>query len=135
MLLRATHRAIAIADQVGVPLYVVHVMSKGAAHEVARAKAGGANVYGEPIAAAIGTDGREMFNPDWRHAAGHVMSPPLRDDPTTKDALASGRIREGGRGYHMASPGTPPPPGGGVSASTRSRMFPLRLQRLLSKFV
>ena len=46
------------------------------------------------------------------------------------DEQARGRIREGGRGYHLASPGTPPPPGGGVSASTRSRMFPLRLQRL-----
>ena len=83
----ATHRAIAIADQSNTPLYVVHVMSKEAAHEVARAKKAGINVYGEPIAAALGTDGRQMFDPDWRHAAGHVMSPPLRDDPTTKDDL------------------------------------------------
>ena len=52
--------------------------------------------------------------------------------PIVEDCVkqARGRIREGGRGYHMALPGTPPPPGGGVSASTRSRMFPLRLQRL-----
>jgi dihydropyrimidinase len=83
----ATHRAIAIADQTNTPLYVVHVMSKEAAFEVARAKRAGCNVYGEPIAAALGTDGRQMFDPDWRHAAGHVMSPPLRDDPTTKDEL------------------------------------------------
>lgn len=83
----ATHRAIAIANQVNVPLYVVHVMSKSAAFEVKRAKDAGKQVYGEPIAAALGTDGREVYDPDWRHAAGHVMSPPLREDPTTKDAL------------------------------------------------
>jgi dihydropyrimidinase len=78
---------VACADQVNTPLYVVHVMSKEAAYEVARAKKKGINVYGEPIAAALGTDGRQMYNKDWRHAAGHVMSPPLRDDPTTKDDL------------------------------------------------
>jgi len=64
----ATHRAIAIADQVNTPLYIVHVMSIEAAEEVARAKKKGINVYGEPIAAALGTDGRQMFDKDWRHA-------------------------------------------------------------------
>ena len=66
----ATHRAIAIADQVGVPLYVVHVMSKAACQEIERAKEKGINVYGEPLAVALACDGREMYNPDWRHAAG-----------------------------------------------------------------
>lgn len=86
----ATHRAIAMADQVNVPLYVVHVMSKSAMFEVARAKEQGINVYGEPLAVALAVDGREQYNPDWRHAAGHVMSPPLREDPTTKLALMEG---------------------------------------------
>ncbi len=84
----ATHRAIAIADQVNVPLYVVHVMSKSAAKKITEAKEKGINVYGEPLAVAMAVDGREMYDPDWRHAAGHVMSPPLREDPTTKDELA-----------------------------------------------
>eukprot|EP00937_MAST-01D_sp_MAST-1D-sp2_P006799 g6799.t1 len=92
----ATHRAIAMADQVNVPLYVVHVMSKSAAFEVERAKAAGVNVYGEPLAVALAVDGREQYNPDWRHAAGHVMSPPLREDPTTKlhliEALKRGAL-------------------------------------------
>ena len=57
---------------------------------------------------------------DLRHIFRHAV----------ESGQARGGIREGGRGYHLASPGTPPPPGGGVSASTRSRMFPLRLQRL-----
>jgi len=92
----ATHRAITLAHHVGLPLYVVHVMSKAAAEEVSRAKALGLNVYGETLAAALGTDGRGMFHPDWRHAAGYVMSPPLREDPQTKrylmQSLIDGRL-------------------------------------------
>jgi len=83
----ATHRAIAMADQVGVPLYVVHVQSKEAAEEVARAKANGVNVYGEPLCVSLAVDGREYWNKDWRHAAAYVMSPPIRADPTTKKYL------------------------------------------------
>lgn len=44
-------------------------------------------VFGEPIAASLGCDGTQYFNKCWRHAAGHVMSPPLRDDPTTGSYL------------------------------------------------
>jgi len=97
----ATHRAITIANQVNVPLYVVHVMSKSAAFEVERAKAAGINVYGEPLAAGLGVDGREYWDKDWRHAAGFVMSPPIREDPTTKDYLMQS-LKDG----HMDCVGT-----------------------------
>lgn len=40
----ATHRAITIADQVAAPVYIVHVMSKSAADEVARARSKGETV-------------------------------------------------------------------------------------------
>jgi dihydropyrimidinase len=92
----ATHRSIELAHQARVPLYVVHVMSKSAAREIAAGKARGRDVYGETLAAAIGVDGREMWNKDWRHAAGYVMSPPIREDPSTPaflvDALKSGDL-------------------------------------------
>jgi dihydropyrimidinase len=83
----ATHRAITLADQIGAPLYVVHVMSKSAADEVARAKARGAVVFGEVLAAGLGSDGSHYFNRCWRHAASFVLSPPLRPDKSTPEHL------------------------------------------------
>lgn len=92
----ATHRALTIAQCVGTPVYIVHVMSKEAAAEVARARAAGAVAFGEPIAAGLGVDGTHCFHADWRHAAAYVMSPPLRPDPTVKvelmRALAAGEL-------------------------------------------
>jgi len=79
----ATNRACVLANQVGCPLYVVHVMSKSAADVVSAKRRLGHIVYGEPIAAALGTDGTHYWNRCWRHAAAHVMGPPLRPDPST----------------------------------------------------
>ncbi|KAK3742135.1 hypothetical protein RRG08_008537 [Elysia crispata] len=83
----ACNRAITIADQAGSPLYVVHVMSKPAANIIAKARKEGKIVFGEPVAASLGTDGSHHYNKCWRHAAGHVMGPPLRNDPSTPGHL------------------------------------------------
>ena len=77
----ATHRAITIASEINVPLYVVHLMKQSAANEVRRAKKKGYVVYGEALAVGLATDGSHYFDEDWDHAAGHVMSPAICDNP------------------------------------------------------
>ena len=56
----ATHRACVLAHLVNTPLYVVHVMSRGAANKIAEARRKGWRVYGEPIAAGLGVDGSKL---------------------------------------------------------------------------
>eukprot|EP00795_Rhopilema_esculentum_P013134 gene13134-3926_t len=83
----ATHRAIVIADQASCPIYIVHVMSKSAADVISECRRKGFVAFGEPIAAGLGTDGTNYHHKCWRHAAGHVMGPPLRPDPSTPEYL------------------------------------------------
>lgn len=82
-----------ISMQVGSPLYIVHVMSKSAAEYLAKHRAeqikkdGSTNIFGETLAAAIGTYWDENKLTCWHDAAAHVLSPPLRSDPNTPNFL------------------------------------------------
>ncbi|KAH8877083.1 Dihydropyrimidinase-related protein 5 [Schistosoma japonicum] len=48
---------------------------------------GGNAVVGETLAAALGADGTHYKHNCWRHAAGYVLSPPLRANPCTPEEL------------------------------------------------
>jgi len=74
----AANRAIAIADVLGVPIYIVHVSCIEAADAIARARARGQRVYGEVLAGHLVIDESVYRDPDFAKAAAHVMSPPFR---------------------------------------------------------
>ncbi|CAL79813.1 D-hydantoinase (Dihydropyrimidinase) (DHPase) [Bradyrhizobium sp. ORS 278] len=75
----ATSRAIMIADMTGAPLYVVHTSCRQSHEAIARARAAGQRVYGEPLIQHLLLDDSEYRRDDWDHAAACVMSPPFRD--------------------------------------------------------
>ena len=74
----AAQRAIAIADVLNVPIYVVHVSCAESAEAIARARARGQRVYGEVLAGHLVLDDSVYRDPRFEFAAGHVMSPPFR---------------------------------------------------------
>lgn len=74
----AANRAIAIADVLGVPIYIVHVSCIEAAEAIARARARGQRVYGEVLAGHLVIDDSVYRDPDFATAAAYVMSPPFR---------------------------------------------------------
>jgi dihydropyrimidinase len=82
----ATNRAIMIADMAGCPLYVVHTSCRESQEAIARARAQGKRVYGEPLIQHLVLDESEYRDKDWLHAARRVMSPPFRDKKN-QDAL------------------------------------------------
>lgn len=74
----ATNRAIMIADMAGSQLYVVHTSCRDSHEAIARARAAGKRVFGEPLIQHLVLDDREYQSKDWDHAAQRVMSPPFR---------------------------------------------------------
>ena len=74
----AAQRAIAIADVLNVPIYVVHVSCAESAEAIARARARGQRVFGEVLAGHLTLDDSVYRDPRFEFAAGHVMSPPFR---------------------------------------------------------
>ena len=61
-----TARALYLAQYINTPIYVVHVMSKGAAGEIAAAKLRGQRVIGETIASGIAAEEGKIWDPDFK---------------------------------------------------------------------
>ena len=75
----AANRAIAIADVLGVPIYIVHVsVHRSGPKRLRRARARGQRVYGEVLAGHLVIDDSVYRHPDFATAAAYVMSPPFR---------------------------------------------------------
>jgi len=92
----AVNRAIMIADQAGVPLYVVHTSCEQAHEAIRRARQKGMRVFGEPLIQHLVLDDTEYSHPDWDHAARRVMSPPFRNKQHQDSlwaGLASGSLQ------------------------------------------
>ncbi|MES2743259.1 MAG: dihydropyrimidinase [Pseudomonadota bacterium] len=74
----AANRAIAIANVLNTPVYIVHVSCAESLDAITRARANGQRVYGEALAGHLVIDDSVYQHPDFDFAAGHVMSPPFR---------------------------------------------------------
>ena len=74
----AVNRAIAIADVLNTPLYIVHVSCAESLEAITRARANGQRIYGEALAGHLVIDDSVYQNSDPAFARAHVMSPPFR---------------------------------------------------------
>lgn len=74
----AANRAIAIANVLGTPIYIVHVSCAESLEAITRARAKGQRVYGEALAGHLVIDDSVYLSEDADFARGHVMSPPFR---------------------------------------------------------
>jgi len=85
----ATHRVIALAKIVGVPIYIVHVSCADALAAVTAARQKGQEVYAESLCGHLLVDESVYFTENREVAARYVMSPPYRTREH-RDALWEG---------------------------------------------
>ena len=74
----ATHRALSLAEIVGVPIVIVHVSNREAMEEIDRARKRGALVVGETCPQYLMLTAEDLDGDSWE-AAKFVCSPPPRD--------------------------------------------------------
>jgi dihydropyrimidinase len=88
----ATSRAARIAENVGAPLFVVHVTCNAAAAEIEAAKGRGAPVTGETCVQYLTNDVTDLSRPGIEGCR-YVCSPPLRD--ASNQALLWDHVKRG----------------------------------------
>ena len=74
----ATHRAIALAEIVDLPILIVHVSAKEAINEIARARARGLKIFGETCPQYLFLTAKDLDRPGFEGAK-FMCSPPPRD--------------------------------------------------------
>lgn len=74
----ATHRAIAIAEVIDVPILIVHVSAREAIDEIQRAQQRGLRIYGETCPQYLFLTEDDM-DKDGLEGAKYICSPPVRD--------------------------------------------------------
>lgn len=74
----ATHRALSLAEVVGVPIVIVHVSNGAAMEEIARERSRGAKVIGETCPQYLMLTADDLDRSNWEGAK-FVCSPPPRD--------------------------------------------------------
>ncbi|GAA3732654.1 dihydropyrimidinase [Salinactinospora qingdaonensis] len=110
----AVHRAVAIAESVGSPLFTVHVSSRWAAEEIAAARARGLDVWGETCPQYL-LAAYEDYDHDGPEAAAYLCSPPIRERANQEHlwrALATGALSTIGTDhapFYLGQPDDLPP--------------------------
>jgi dihydropyrimidinase len=89
----AVARAIELADEANVPLYIVHVSSAGALEHIGAARDRGQPVLAETCPQYLARSFEDYSQADDATAAGHICSPPIRER-AHQDALWSA-LRDG----------------------------------------
>ena len=89
----ATIRAIYLAVQIGVPIYIVHISCQGALEAVAAAQRKKQKVFGETCTQYLTLTKEELYADDFNKAAQYVCSPALRDE-ADREAMWRG-LKEG----------------------------------------
>ncbi len=74
----ATSRSVRFAEQVGAPIFIVHVSCEAAAQEIINARARGVHAYGETCIQYLFLNIEDLNRPA-PEGARYVCSPPLRD--------------------------------------------------------
>ncbi len=121
----ATNRAIMIADMTGTPVYIVHTSCREAHEAIARARAAGKRVYGEPLIQHLLLDERRISEQGLGsfRTARDVAAVPRQD----RIRIVSGRACNPARSRWSRPITAPSPPnrsGSGSAISARSRTAP-----------
>ncbi|HEV8488355.1 MAG TPA: dihydropyrimidinase [Candidatus Limnocylindrales bacterium] len=90
----ATHRAMAFASAADAPVYIVHLSSAAALHQVRAAKASGVRAWAETCPHYLVLDESRYAQADQLDVACAIVSPPLRS-PADRDELWAG-LADGG---------------------------------------